>query len=529
MVYFKVLLNDKRLKSDNVYPVVVRVTYNRKNTTFNSGIRLDKKYWDETNSKVKHNINNAQILNKTITDFYAKVQKAALTLADDGNFSFEALKNVLEKKVKAVEEIKREQTFKEFAEKLISDLLAINKAGNAIIYRTATNKFLSYVNCQELKFIDINYILLDGFKNQLIKDKLKPNSISNYFRTLRAIYNKAIKVKLIDRSCYPFLDITIKTERTAKRAVSKASIYRLLKRPVPSNIPEIMLWLKDEKMIVEVDSAGYYITNFGALASAQNLNEFDSLSRKTIRVIKYEGKSKSAGSKEYPGSKGYAIGFEGLIEFIKSLLPGSEIIKHALREETSVYPEIALREIIANALIHQDFTVRGSGPMIEIFEDRIEISNPGRLLPSKKIDRLIRTSPESRNEVLAAAFRRYNICEERGSGFEKSVRAVELYGLPPLKFIETENSFKVIMYSPKKFADMSLQERIDACYQHAVVQYYANEGMTNTSLRQRFRMSDKQASQISRLIRESIDAGRIKSKDPDNDSRKFTIYWPYWA
>ena len=287
--------------------------------------------------------------------------------------------------------------------------------------------------------------------------------------------------------------------------------------------------LSEEKMTVEVDGNGYYITNFGALAAAQNLNEFDGLSRKSIRVIKYEGKNKSGGSKEYPGSKGYAIGFEGLIQFVKSLLPGSEVIKHALREETSVYPEIALRELIANALIHQDFTIRGSGPMIEIFEDRIEISNPGKLLPTKKIDRLIRTTPESRNEVLAAAFRRYNICEERGSGFEKAVRAIELYGLPPLKFQETENSFKVIMYSPKKFADMSVQERIEACYQHSVIQYFGNEGMTNASLRQRFGMHDKQASQISRLIKDAIDTGRIKQKDPENGSKKFTIYLPYWA
>ncbi|QEC58599.1 hypothetical protein FSB75_21680 [Flavisolibacter ginsenosidimutans] len=49
----------------------------------------------------------------------------------------------------------------------------------------------------------------------------------------------------------------------------------------------------------------------------------------------------------------------------------------------------------------------------------MEISNPGRLLPSKKIDRLIRTTPESRNEILAQAFRRYNICEERGSALKK--------------------------------------------------------------------------------------------------------------
>lgn len=308
-----------------------------------------------------------------------------------------------------------------------------------------------------------------------------------------------------------------------------ASIYKLLKKPVPSNGEEIMYWLIQEKMIVDVDGQGYYITNFGGLAAAQNLSEFDSLSRKSIRVIKYEGKNKSEGSKEFPGNKGYAIGFEGLIQFIKSLLPGSEVIKNALREETSIYPEIALRELIANALIHQDFSVRGSGPMIEIFEDRIEISNPGRLLPSKKIDRLIRTTPESRNEILAQAFRRYNICEERGSGFEKTVISIETFGLPPLKFEETENSFKVILSAPKSFADMTDKERIDACYQHAIIQYYGNGGMSNATLRQRFGMHDKQASQVSRLIKEAIEIGKIKAKDPESESKKFTIYVPYWA
>lgn len=322
---------------------------------------------------------------------------------------------------------------------------------------------------------------------------------------------------------------TLKNQVQVMTLLDYATICKLLKTPVPSSAEEIMYWLDKEKMIVTVDDTGYYVTNFGALSATQNLTDFDGLSRKSIRVIKYEGKNKSAGSKEFPGSKGYAIGFEGLIQFIKSLLPGSEVIKNALREEISVYPEIALRELVANALIHQDFTVRGSGPMIEIFEDRIEISNPGRLLPTKKIDRLIRTTPESRNEILAAAFRRYNICEERGSGFEKAVRAIELFGLPPLKFVESENSFKVIMYSPKTFSEMSATERIEACYQHSVIQYFGNEGMTNASLRQRFGMHDKQASQISRLIKDSIDAGRIKLKDPDSDSKKYTFYLPYWA
>ncbi len=307
------------------------------------------------------------------------------------------------------------------------------------------------------------------------------------------------------------------------------TIYKLLNKPIHTNFAEITTWLEEEKMIIKVDTDGFYITNFGALAAAQNLNDFDGLARKTVRLIKYEGKNKIGESKEFPGTKGYAIGFEGLIQFVKGILPGSEVIKNALRTETAMYPEIALRELIANALIHQDFSIRGSGPMIEIFSDRIEISNPGKLLPSKKIDRLIRTSPESRNEILASAFRRYNICEERGSGFEKAITAIELYGLPPLKIRETENSFTVILYSPKTFAEMTVNERIEAVYQHTVIKYFSSDGMTNSSLRERFKMSDKQRPQISKLIRETIDNRKIKLKDPESNSDKYAIYIPYWG
>lgn len=322
---------------------------------------------------------------------------------------------------------------------------------------------------------------------------------------------------------------TLKSPTEVIALLDFAYICRLLKKPLPGNLEEIMSWLTEEKMLNKIDDAGYYITNFGALAAAQDLSNFDGLSRKVVRIIKYEGKTKTAGSKEYPNIKGYAIGFENLIQFVRSLLPGSEIIRHALREDTSIYPEIALRELIANTLIHQDFTIRGSGVMIEIFDDRIEISNPGRLLPNKKIDRLIRSTPESRNEILAQAFRRYNICEERGSGLEKAVTAIELFELPPLKFEETENSFKVVVFSPKSFANMSQQERIDACYQHCIIQYYGIGGMTNNSLRKRFGMSERQTSQISRLINEVLELGKIKAKNPESDSKKFAMYVPYWA
>lgn len=312
------------------------------------------------------------------------------------------------------------------------------------------------------------------------------------------------------------------------RLIDYKDLFHLLRKPLPSNLSEIFYILQNEKIVSE-ENEGFYITNFGALACAHNLRDFDSLSRKSIRVIRYKGLNKAETIREFPGSKGYAIGFEGLIQFVKQMLPSSEIIKSALRVEETVFPEIALRELFANALIHQDFTIRGTGPLIEIFDDRITITNPGKLLPTKKIERIIGTNPESRNEILASSFRRFGICEERGSGFTKTIASIELYGLPPLKLEELENAFRVTLYTPKPFAKLSESERIEACYQHAIIQYLSSGSMNNASLRERFQMSERQRSQISLVIKNTLERGKIKPKDPENSSTKFVEYIPYWA
>ena len=212
----------------------------------------------------------------------------------------------------------------------------------------------------------------------------------------------------------------------------------------------------------------------------------------------------------------------------RNALPHSEVIQQSLRTEVTVYPEIALRELIANALIHQDFTVTGAGPMVEIYDDRIEITNPGTLLPGKRPDRLIGTTPESRNDILASSFRRYRICEERGTGFQKVVGAIELFGLPPLVFTLQENAFRVTLYAPRKFTEMSQTDRVEACYQHAVLQYLSSSTLTNTTVRERFKLHEKHRNQITNLIGDAVALGRIKRKDAGN-GKKFAEYLPYWA
>ena len=78
-------------------------------------------------------------------------------------------------------------------------------------------------------------------------------------------------------------------------------------------------------------------------------------------MIRYRGTNKVETIDEHMGQRGYAIRLEGLINYLKRILPHSEVIQQSLRVEVSLYPEIALRELIANAFIHQDFNVTGAG------------------------------------------------------------------------------------------------------------------------------------------------------------------------
>lgn len=306
-------------------------------------------------------------------------------------------------------------------------------------------------------------------------------------------------------------------------------IYKMLERPAPVTQEETLAWMAGERFIARQPAGGGYITNLGAISAARKLSDFSDLVRKSVRVVVYDGLNKATTKLEQEGTKGYAVSFQGLLQFVMSLLPQSEVIEQALRRKRTVYPEIALREIIANALIHQDFSITGAGPLIEIFDDRIEVSNPGGLLPSKRLDRLIGTQPESRNEQLARAFRRYKICEERGSGLLKAGLEIELYGLPPIEFSAGPNHFKVTLFTPRTFAQMSARERLEACYQHAVLKHYSDSAMTNKSLRERLKMSEKQRSMVSVLIQEAIDKKLVKAADPTNMSRKFAEYVPIWA
>jgi predicted HTH transcriptional regulator len=146
-----------------------------------------------------------------------------------------------------------------------------------------------------------------------------------------------------------------------------------------------------------------------------------------------------------------------------------------------MYPELAVRELVANAIIHQDFFVTGAGPMVEIFSDRIEITNPGEPLVDTR--RFVDTPPKSRNETLASLMRRFRICEERGSGIDKVVFQIELFQLPAPLFETPEGFTRAVLFAHKPLAAMNQADRVRACYMHACLRYVMRQPVTNTSTR----------------------------------------------
>jgi predicted HTH transcriptional regulator len=363
---------------------------------------------------------------------------------------------------------------------------------------------------QPTRFLHKAYIRIGSYTKQLGEYPEKERKIWNK-TPLEKFESNLVMQNLSGEEVVKFLDVQ--------------SYFDLMKLPFPSTREGILEKFAAENLIA-VERGRYHITNLGGILFAKNLDHFGALSRKAVRVIVYEGKNRIKTLKDFTLSKGYAIGFEGLIEYINDKLPSNEEIGRALRKTVRMYPEIAVRELVANAIIHQNFSVTGTGTVVEIFADRIEITNPGKpvITTMRFIDEY-----QSRNEKLASFLRRIGICEEQGSGIDKVILNVELFQLPAPEFVDMEKHTKVILYSYQKLDEMSRNDKIRACYQHACLKYVSNEKMTNQSLRERFKIDSRNSAMASRIIDATLKAGLIKFDDPENPSKKYAKYIPVWA
>ncbi len=308
--------------------------------------------------------------------------------------------------------------------------------------------------------------------------------------------------------------------------IDVSNFFERIDSPLPTDEHQILQALADSELITTADSGYWNITNAGAILLATRLQDFQTLKHKAVRLIQYQGNSRVETELKRTLSKGYASGFEELMNLVTDSLSKAKGSGKGSGKKKSVWSGLALRELIANSLIHQDYATPDSGPLIEIFDDRIEVVNSGHPLVEER--RFVNSPPKTRNHKILSLMRQMNLATETGCGWDRIVAEAERCGMPaPLPEID-ENTTRVVMLSPRGLTDMDYSTRVWSVYQHACLMFANRDHLTNGSLRQRFGIEHKNSAIASRLIKEAVEAKVIVPYQAEI-GRKHMRYIPNWA
>ncbi len=224
MASHKILLYKSKTFGDGSHPVMLRVIIDRRPVYYTLGDKNFKaliSQWDEVEHNFNSNKPDYDILNRNLSAIIADITDVWYDLKKkDPNFSHADFKRKYEKKTKTLYLLK-------YIDELVKRMESTGMVGNAIVYKTMKNAFQRFIG-KEIEMKSIDKKKLNLFIESLQTKGLKPNSINNYLRTLRAVYNTAIEEE--DFEYYPFKNFNWKnlSSVTEKRAISKADLKRFV-------------------------------------------------------------------------------------------------------------------------------------------------------------------------------------------------------------------------------------------------------------------------------------------------------------
>jgi len=263
MATVKIILDKRTSRSDGTHSINFQICHNRKTTTRSSKIYVQESDWDDETKTIKKSNSQHKLLNVKLKKAYADMQ-SRLLLADDDKVK-EFLTPVIQIKKP---EVVRKSVF-QFAQELIIQLKEVNKTGNAWVYESTINALRSFYPADDLYFEQIDYQFLTQYSSFHVKRGVKHNTVYLYLRTLRIFYNKAIKLKLVEKSLYPFDDYKLKPEKTKKRAVEKDVLKAIRNLDLPVNTP---IWHSRNYFLLSFYLIGISVVDLSLLTNANISN-----------------------------------------------------------------------------------------------------------------------------------------------------------------------------------------------------------------------------------------------------------------
>ena len=221
MASAKILLFIHKKLNDGTYPIVLQVIKDRKRKLLSLGYSSYINQWDEENNKPNKKHPNYKELAVLLQKKLYEANKLIIELDEKGD------PYTVEDIIFRLKPNTSNMTVFKYSEALIKKLEKSNKIGNSKVYETTLKVFKKFRKDTDLTFEQLSYRIIKDFEESLLEREIKINSISVYLRTLRSIYNSAIKDKIVQENQYPFKNYKIKNAVTTKRAISKNDINKI--------------------------------------------------------------------------------------------------------------------------------------------------------------------------------------------------------------------------------------------------------------------------------------------------------------
>ncbi len=311
------------------------------------------------------------------------------------------------------------------------------------------------------------------------------------------------------------------------RLLDVGVFYRMSGGSWPEKEGQIMKDLANAGILAPAqDSGGFAITRMGVLLLAESIEECSSeVASKRFTVTRYKGTKKGAGMFQRSYEKGHVPYFDHMMTSTLGQMYNPYIIEGVFGRVIEFVPHAAVKELVLNAIIHQDFSSDGCAAL-DVYDDRVEITNPGEVLTGT--DRII-DKQNSRNPKLLRVMQHLRMASQAGAGIDKVIGILEQEQAGPLEVVSEGGTTKVTLFHKKNYGKMNRSLKKTALYQHCVLKHLAGEMMTNGSARARFKIGTKNRITIWRLIKELVDEGKIKPSAENKSSNKYASYLPYWA
>ncbi|MFH1209941.1 MAG: helix-turn-helix domain-containing protein [archaeon] len=312
-----------------------------------------------------------------------------------------------------------------------------------------TNRLKSQIHDLVRNFDPKLAVSLEEFDNILIinvpEGKNKPYSASGKFYVRQGTNSQQLTTdeirEFFQKEGKIFFDESVNKEFSFKNGFSKTKFSIFIQR---ANLSKT---ISDEDILKNLGvltKTGKF-KNAGVLFFCDNVEKF--FRHAIITCVLYKGNDKYKIMDRKDFTEDTISNYNGAMTFlVRNLRLEYKIETAGPREEILEIPEDALREAIINAMAHRDYNEKGANIQIDIFDNRVEISNPGGLISMIKKEEFGKKSI-SRNPLLFSLFKSADLVEKIGSGIGRMRNAMRNAGLPMPKFIFT-NFFTVILRRP---------------------------------------------------------------------------------